>query len=171
MRPYRLCLLRMTRGDARPTCTSGGQLRRRRHRTSGVSAISKRAYLSMTNTQHNWDQFALLLIDVQRDFWPEQTATDFPDFPANIATLLTLCRNEAIEVIHLRASFKADMSDWMPKYMLLGRIPCVQGTAGLLTSICILFTTVSAMQKGFLAAVVEDCCADEPNAHRPLGGS
>jgi len=22
------------------------------------------------------------------------------------------------------------------------------------------------MQNGFLAAVVEDCCADEPNAHR-----
>ena len=22
------------------------------------------------------------------------------------------------------------------------------------------------MQKGFLAAVVEDCCADEPNAHK-----
>jgi hypothetical protein len=22
------------------------------------------------------------------------------------------------------------------------------------------------MQKGFLAAVIEDCCADEPNAHK-----
>jgi nicotinamidase-related amidase len=38
--------------------------------------------------------------------------------------------------------------------------------AGLLTSICVLLTTASAMQKGFLAALVEDCCADEPNAHR-----
>jgi ureidoacrylate peracid hydrolase len=165
----------------------------------------------MTNTQHNWDQFALLLIDVQRDFWSERAAQVHPDFPANIATLLTFCRSEGIEVVHVRASFKADRSDWMPKYRLRGSIPCVQGTAGeepapfavekpgetiilkqtfdgfhtpelfqylcrqgkryvltagLLTSTCVLFTTASAMQKGFLAAVVEDCCADEPNAHR-----
>jgi nicotinamidase-related amidase len=165
----------------------------------------------MTNTQRNWDQFALLLIDVQRDFWSEQAAEIYPDFPANVVALLSLCRNEGIEVIHIRASFKADMSDWMPKYILRGAIPCVQGTAGeepvpfaiekpgetiilkqtfdgfhtaellqylrqkgkrfvltagLLTSTCVLFTTASAMQKGLLAAVVEDCCADEPNAHQ-----
>jgi nicotinamidase-related amidase len=165
----------------------------------------------MTNIQHNWDQFALLLIDVQRDFWSERAAHVHPDFPANIAALLTLCRHEGIEVIHLRASFSADMSDWMPTYLLRGRTPCVQGTAGieplpfasenvgetillkhtfdgfqnpeleqylhqrgkrfvltagLLTSTCVLLTTASAMQKGFLAAVVEDCCADEPNAHK-----
>ena len=165
----------------------------------------------MINPQHNWEQFALLLIDVQRDFWTERAAQLHPNFPAKIASLLSLCRYEGIEVIHLRASFKADMSDWMPKYRLRGGIPCVQGTAGiepvpfaienvgetiilkhtfdgfhnpelgqylhqrgkrfvltagLLTSTCVLFTTASAMQKGFLAAVVEDCCADEPNAHQ-----
>ena len=164
----------------------------------------------MAKKQPNWEQFALLLIDVQRDFWPERIAKVYPDFPANIAALLTLCRNEGIEVVHLRASFKADMSDWMLKYVLDGFIPCVHGTggdepapyaveypgekviikktfdgfhsqellkvlrqkgkrfvltAGLLTSVCVLFTTVSAMQKGFLAAMVEDCCADEPSAH------
>jgi nicotinamidase-related amidase len=173
--------------------------------------MSKGASFVMTNTQLSWEQFALLLIDVQRDFWSEQAAKVYPDLPANIVALLTLCRNEGIEVVHLRASFKANMSDWMPKYMLRGGIPCVQGTAGeepapfavenpgetiilkqtfdgfytpellqylrqkgkrfvltagLLTSTCVLFTTASAMQKGFLAAVVEDCCADEPNAHR-----
>jgi nicotinamidase-related amidase len=37
--------------------------------------------------------------------------------------------------------------------------------AGLLTSTCVLFTVASAAQRGFLAAVVEDCCADEPAAH------
>jgi len=165
----------------------------------------------MANIQSQWEQFALLLIDVQRDFWSEQAAKVYPDFPTNIANLLTLCRHEGIEVVHLRASFKANMSDWMPKYMLRGGIPCVRGTggeeptpfavehpgetiilkqtfdgfhtpdltqylrqkgkrfvltAGLLTSTCVLFTTASAMQKGFLAAVVEDCCADEPNAHK-----
>jgi nicotinamidase-related amidase len=38
--------------------------------------------------------------------------------------------------------------------------------AGLNTSVCVLFTTVSAVQHGFLTAVVEDCCADwSPQAH------
>lgn len=158
----------------------------------------------------DWEQFALLLIDVQRDFWPEEQAQHFPDFPANVARLLTLCRTEGIEIVHLRASFKADMSDWMPKYKLRGWIPCVEGTAGveplpcaleepgetviikttfdgfqhpellrylrqkqkrflltagLETSVCVLLTTASATQKGFLTAIVEDCCADEPVAH------
>jgi ureidoacrylate peracid hydrolase len=124
---------------------------------------------------------------------------------------LTWCRQEGIEVIHLRASFSPYRSDWMPKYLLRGRTPCVQGTAGieplpfaservgetillkhtfdgfqngeleqylhqrgkrfvltagLLTSTCVLLTSASAMQKGFLVALVEDCCADEPEAHK-----
>jgi len=37
--------------------------------------------------------------------------------------------------------------------------------AGLLTSVCVLFTAASASQLGFLAAVVEDCCADRPEKH------
>ncbi len=35
-----------------------------------------------------------------------------------------------------------------------------------LEEMCVLLTTVSAMQNGFLTAVVEDCCADEPDAHQ-----
>jgi nicotinamidase-related amidase len=164
----------------------------------------------MTKAQRDWGQFALLLVDVQRDFWPERIAQSFPDFPANLARLLTFCRSEGLEIVHLRASFAPDMSDWMPVYRLRGRIPCVQGTAGvetlhfaldkpgetviikqtfdgfhnpallrylqekrkrfvltagLVTSVCVLFTTVSAAQNGFLTAVVEDCCADRPEAH------
>jgi len=164
----------------------------------------------MTKTQRDWGQFALLLIDVQRDFWPERIAQSFPDFPANLARLLTFCRSEGLEIVHLRASFAPDMSDWMPTYKLRGRIPCVQGTAGvktlpfaldkpgekviikqtfdgfhnaellrylqekrkrfvltagLVTSVCVFLTTASATQKGFLVAVVEDCCADRPEVH------
>lgn len=37
--------------------------------------------------------------------------------------------------------------------------------AGLVTSVCVFLTTASAVQLGFLAAVVEDCCADEPIIH------
>jgi nicotinamidase-related amidase len=164
----------------------------------------------MMSPKRNWDRFALLLIDVQRDFWSERLAPSFPDFPANVARLLALCRRERLEVIHVRASFKPDMSDWMPKYRLRGRIPCVEGTegvetlpfamekpgevvivkqtfdafhnpnllpylrrngkrflltAGLITSTCVFLTTASAAQLGLLAAVVEDCCADEPFIH------
>lgn len=38
--------------------------------------------------------------------------------------------------------------------------------AGLVTSVCVLFTAASAAQKGYLVAVVEDCCADKPDAHK-----
>ena len=165
----------------------------------------------MTSIQHDWGQFALLLIDVQQDFWEKETVESFPHFPNNAARLLDLCRAEGIEVVHLRASFKPDMSDWMVKYALRGRIPCIAGTpgietmpfaleepgeavfvkqtfdgfvntglleylrgqgkrflltAGLVTSTCVLFTTVSGAQSGFLAAVIDDCCADEPLAHQ-----
>ena len=161
--------------------------------------------------RRDWGQFVLLLIDLQQDFWTEGMVKDFADLPANTVRLLAFCRREGIEVIHLRARFKPDMSDWMLRYRIRGSIPCVQGTpgaetlpfaleapgeaviikrtydgfhtsellpylqkrgkgfvitAGLVTSTCVLLTTASAAQKGFLAAVVEDCCADEPSAHR-----
>jgi len=165
----------------------------------------------MNKTSHNWDPFALLLIDAQRDFWPEKMRPHFPAFPGNVSRLLTFCRREGLVVVHLRARFAPDRSDWMPRYRLRGRIPCVDGTggaetlpfaveepdetvifkqtfdgfhsddlllyltsqgkrflltAGLITSTCVLFTTTSATQLGFLTAVVEDCCADEPTAHQ-----
>ncbi len=165
----------------------------------------------MSGSKKNWDQFALLLIDVQNDFWSEQTEQAFPHFKANVAGLLQLCRRQGIEVIHLRACFQADKSDWMPVYKLGRKMPCVEGsggvallpeanevpgeliiekqafdgflmnelephlqhynkrfllTAGLVTSICVLLTTLSAMQRGYLTAIVEDCCADETAAHK-----
>lgn len=165
----------------------------------------------MMNPKRDWDQFALLLIDVQGDFWSKSLRPNFPDFPGNIERLLALSRSEGLEVVHLRARFKADMSDWMLRYRLRKGIPCVEGTggvermpfaseepgeavfvkqtfdgfhspdllqylrgkgkrflltAGLVTSVCVFLTTASAAQLGFLTAVVEDCCADEPFIHQ-----
>ena len=37
--------------------------------------------------------------------------------------------------------------------------------AGLVTSVCVLLTAASAAQKGYLVGLVEDCCADKPEAH------
>jgi nicotinamidase-related amidase len=168
----------------------------------------------MKHEQCDWSNFALLLVDVQQSFWPERGKPDFPDFPANVARLLALCRTEGLEVIHVHSRFKPDMSDWILRYRLLripvSNHPCVAGqegekpvsfaanepgemvvfkqtfdafhtpnlvhylretdkriilVAGLLTSICVLFTAISAAQLGFLAAVVEDCCADSPEKH------
>ncbi|HEY9302435.1 MAG TPA: isochorismatase family protein, partial [Phormidium sp.] len=39
-------------------------------------------------------------------------------------------------------------------------------TAGLATSVCVLFTSTSAAQSGFLVAIVADCCADYPEVHQ-----
>jgi nicotinamidase-related amidase len=159
----------------------------------------------------DWGAFALLLIDVQQDFWSPDAARAFPDFPENTARLLRFCRTEGIDIVHIRALFEPDRSDWMVRYVLKGSIPCIRGTpgaeplscarelpgervvtkhtfdafhtpdllpylrrrgkrfvlaAGLVTSVCVLLTTASAAQRGFLTAVVEDCCADDgPEAH------
>lgn len=162
----------------------------------------------------DWSHFALLLVDVQRSFWPSRGKPDFPGFPANVARLLALCRTERLEIIHVRSRFEPDGSDWMLMYRLrripVRHHPCVAGqegeepvsfaasepgelvvfkqtfdafhtpsllpylrennkrvilVAGLLTSVCVLFTAVSAAQLGFLAAVVEDGCADQRDKH------
>ena len=164
----------------------------------------------MEPPSQNWDPFAFLLIDAQHDFWPDSLAVQFPHFPTRLAQALAYCRTAGLEVVHLRALFAPDMSDWMVRYKMRRRIPCIAGTqgaqtlpfaaelpgekvivkssfdgfqnpellhylrekgkrflltAGLITSTCVLFTTVSAAQQGFLTAVVEDCCADEPFLH------
>ncbi len=164
----------------------------------------------MTEKDINVDPFVLLLIDVQKDFWTEEMSKAFPDYEKNLSTLLEFCRRKRVEVVHLRALFRADKSDWMARYKLGDWTPCIEGTAGaevfpsarenpgekviikrtfdsfqnpdlvshlrqnkkqfvlvagLVTSVCVLFTAASAAQKGFLVGVIEDCCADEPDAH------
>ena len=164
----------------------------------------------VASAPRDWRPFALLLIDARRDFWSADVAAAFPECPANAARLLARCRAEGIDVIHLRARFRPDGSDWMVNARLRGRIPCVERTvgaetlafarerpgeavivkhtwdgfqnpelsaclreggkrflliAGLVTSVCVLFTAASAAQRNFLTAVVEDCCADRPEAH------
>ncbi|MCY3713259.1 MAG: cysteine hydrolase [Gemmatimonadetes bacterium] len=158
----------------------------------------------------DWRRFALLLIDVQRDFWPAATAKAFPEFPTNVERLLEYSRSSGLEIVHVRAEFDPDGTDWMSPYRIKGETPCVRGTsgagvlpcaaertgetvlrkrtfdaflqpdllthlhrarksfilvAGLETSVCVLLTAASAVQRGFLAAVVEDCCADDPFKH------
>ena len=163
------------------------------------------------SAQRDWRRFLLLLIDVQRDFWPAATAKAFPGFPSNVERLLEYCRSSELDIVHVRAEFEPDGSDWMAPYRVKGETPCVRGTrgaealpcaaertgekvlrkqtfdaflqpdllthlhrarksfilvAGLETSVCVLLTAASAVQRGFLAAVIEDCCADDPAKHK-----
>ena len=165
----------------------------------------------MAENPQNWDPFVLLLIDVQKDFWTEEMSRAFPDYEKNLSELLANCRQEQIDIVHLRAEFQRDKSDWMAKYKLLDGIPCIEGTpgaevfpfandapgenvitkqtfdgfhnpelqsylsenkkrfiliAGLVTSVCVLLTAANAAQRGYLVALVEDCCADQPESHR-----
>ena len=82
-------------------------------------------------SKNDLSPFALLLVDVQKDFWPDKLASQYPKFPANISNLLSLCRENGLDIIHIRASFREDMSDWMPRYRIRKRIPCVEGTEGI----------------------------------------
>jgi len=161
-------------------------------------------------TTRDWSRYALLLIDVQEDFWPAGMDEKFPRFKDNVARLLNTCRAEGLDVLHIRASFKPDGSDWMERYKLLGALPCIEGTpgievmacarelpgepllykhaydsftnpevdawlrhnhkryvlvAGLVTAVCVMLTGVSAAQRGYLVAVVEDCCGDQAGTH------
>lgn len=82
-------------------------------------------------TDPDWREFALLLVDVQHDFWSADIEEAFPQFPDNVARLLEFCRASGIEVIHLREIFNdTDGADWLPRYRMRGRSPCVRGTRG-----------------------------------------
>jgi len=72
----------------------------------------------MADNLRNWNLFALLLIDVQRDLWPETMAEGFPHFPTNISRLLDLCRAENIDIVHLCAFYRYVCG---PERFLVGR--------------------------------------------------
>ena len=68
-------------------------------------------------TRRDWNEHALLLIDVQEDFWPAGMEEKFPHFKDNVARLLEICRAEGLDILHIRASFKPDGSE-------IGRASC-----------------------------------------------
>ena len=84
----------------------------------------------LSDSQHDYSAWALLLIDVQKDFWTRAHQAAFPHFEDNVRRLLTSCRQLGIEVVHVRSRFRADRTDWMLPHRILGSIPCVDGTAG-----------------------------------------
>jgi nicotinamidase-related amidase len=158
-------------------------------------------------------QLALILVDIQRDFWgPLANEAQFSAFPGNIRTLLDTARAHHLTVVHTQAVFQPEGRDWMLFYRPQGRgaSPCIAGlpgtviedfaapqegepvihkqtfdgflntdlesvlrarnikvvlVAGLVTSVCVLFTATAAYQRRFVPLVVTDACADDPDKH------
>lgn len=79
------------------------------------------------------EQVALILVDIQRDFWsPLKGHSEFASFPGNVETLLSEARTRGLTVVHVHSAFDADRSNWMLFYRPEGRgeIPCIAGTEG-----------------------------------------
>jgi nicotinamidase-related amidase len=161
-------------------------------------------------------RLALLLVDVQRDFWrPLAGEPHCASFPTNVRTLLATARAHRLDVVHTQALFRADQTDWMLFYRPHGRglIPCIAGSggeaieefaapqagepvvrkqtfdgfahtdlervlrarnihalliAGLVTSVCVLFTATSAYLRRLVPIVVTDACADAAERHEAI---
>lgn len=79
------------------------------------------------------EQIALILIDIQKDFWhPLGKYEELASFPENVESLLQEARERGLTVFHVKSVFKPDRSDWMLFYRPEGRgvIPCIEGTGG-----------------------------------------
>ena len=79
------------------------------------------------------EQVALVLVDIQRDFWrPLKEYLEFASFPGNVETLISEARTRGLTVVHVHSAFDPDRSNWMLFYRPEGRgeIPCIAGTEG-----------------------------------------
>ena len=89
--------------------------------------------LTVTTDASPWRRYVLVLVDFQYDFWSEPVAANAPELPNRVAALLAYARAEGMTVVHARARFRPDGRDWMARYRLRNRIPCVDGTPGVET--------------------------------------
>jgi nicotinamidase-related amidase len=81
-------------------------------------------------SSREWSRYAVVLVDLQHDFWPPDVAATAPALPERVTQLLEFARAHRLLVVHVRARFQPDGSDWMARYRLRGRIPCIDGTSG-----------------------------------------
>lgn len=80
-----------------------------------------------------WSRYALVIVDMQSDFWSAAVAATVPELPDRVAALLAWARAEGPTVVHLRARFRPDRRDWMARYRLRNWTPCIDGTPGVET--------------------------------------
>ena len=76
---------------------------------------------------------ALVVVDVQQDFFDPQTEMSNPNFVSNLKSMLETCRLNGIEVIHVRTAFSSDPNERPTAFRKFfgSKIPCVIGTPGI----------------------------------------
>jgi nicotinamidase-related amidase len=91
------------------------------------------ALAPVPTTVSDWAPFALLLVDVQKDFFTADMQTLHADYPKDVAELISFCRDRGIEVIHLRTEF-ASLDELPASYKVIFQDspPCLQGSEGVL---------------------------------------
>ena len=75
---------------------------------------------------------ALIVVDVQADFWIPEIAGEFPHFEQRTAELLATCRGQKIEVVHVRTRYDKDLANWPDAFLNIHRSSqlCREDTAG-----------------------------------------
>lgn len=96
-----------------------------------AASCSERDFCLMPASESSsWSRYALVLVDLQHDFWSASVAVSAAQLPERVAALVRYARAEGIAVVHVRARFRPDGSDWIARYRLRRRIPCIGGTPG-----------------------------------------
>jgi gamma-glutamylcyclotransferase (GGCT)/AIG2-like uncharacterized protein YtfP len=67
-------------------------------------------FLEAPPVSEDWKDFVLLLVDVQNEFWDGEMEEQAPSFRKNVAALLKFCRENGVEVVHVREQFAKDGS-------------------------------------------------------------
>ncbi|KAL7474763.1 hypothetical protein ACHAW6_001384, partial [Cyclotella cf. meneghiniana] len=93
-------------------------------------ASPKKSFNSTFCPPLNTSRTALLIVDVQPEYWSECPAVrkDFPEFPSRISSLIRNCREQNLKrIIWVRASYDYEHSPWLHQFARLhqGKIPPV----------------------------------------------
>merc|ERR1712207_96043 len=61
------------------------------------------------------DSVALLIVDVQPEFWSgcPQVRKDFWEFPVNLEKTIDFCRRQNAKIIWIRADYNFESSPWL----------------------------------------------------------
>ena len=66
----------------------------------------------MSIASRNWESFALLLIDVQKDFWTERMSQEFTDYEKHVRKLLHVCRHNSRLATFPHAISRTNPTGW-----------------------------------------------------------
>lgn len=121
-----------------------------------------------TPTTGDWGPFALLLVDVQQQFFTADLQTRHPDYSDNVTELLDYCRGKGIEVIHLRTEF-ASANDLPSSYKIIfgDSPPCLRGSDGVLPAS---FARELPDERVFYKAAFDGFSVDALTTHLSQGG-